>query len=366
MRDAFEDVTRLVRQGVADGWVPGAVLVVGYQGHLVFEMAAGMAALIPTPRRMTVDTVFDLASLTKAIATTTAIMLLVETGQVDLDAPLSAYIPAFGGTLSAPPTLRQLLSHCAGLPAWRAYYRDVSPDLPPAERRAAVYRAAHREPLSALPGTVVRYSDIGFLLLGELVETLSGLPFDAFCAKAIWEPLQLPGVRFYQPGQPPPSGLQFASTEACPWRGRVLTGEVHDENAWIMGGVAGHAGLFATARDVWRFAQGLLDGWHGRPWLVSTATLHAFLRRQSLPHGSSWALGWDTPSPGRSSAGRYFAPTAVGHLGFTGTSVWIDLARQVIVVLLTNRVHPSRQREGITTLRPLIHDAVMRALRIGT
>jgi CubicO group peptidase (beta-lactamase class C family) len=353
-------------QGVSDNCFPGAVLVVGYRGQVVFEMAVGAAALVPTPRRMTADTLFDLASLTKALATTTALMLLVDRGQVRLDAPLCAYTSALGDPRFASPTLRQILSHCAGLPPWRGYYHDVPSEWPELERRRAVYRAAHRESLLAATGTAVQYSDVGFILLGEVIETVTGLPLDVFCARAMGDVLQRPGLRFLPVASPLVSAVEFASTEACPWRGRILHGEVHDENAWIMGGVAGHAGLFGTARDVWRFAQGLLDGWHGRPWLVSTSTLHTFLQRQGLPNGSTWALGWDTPTPGYSSAGRHFAPTAVGHLGFTGTSVWIDLVRQVIVVLLTNRVHPSRQREGIRAFRPAIHDSVMRALRTGT
>jgi CubicO group peptidase (beta-lactamase class C family) len=141
---------------------------------------------------------------------------------------------------------------------------------------------------------------------------------------------------------------------------------VHDENAWIMGGVAGHAGLFATARQVWQFAQGLMEGLQGQRWLVSTSTLRTFTTRQDMPEGSTWALGWDTPTPGRSSAGQYNSSTAIGHLGFTGTSLWIDASQQVIVALFTNRVHPSRQREGIKTFRPLIHDAVMRALGLAS
>jgi CubicO group peptidase (beta-lactamase class C family) len=144
-----------------------------------------------------------------------------------------------------------------------------------------------------------------------------------------------------------------------------MDGEVHDENAWIMGGVAGHAGLFATGRQVWQFAQSLLQGLKGRSWLVSTLTARTFTTCQDTPEGSTWALGWDTPTPGKSSAGQYFSPAAIGHLGFTGTSLWIDPATQVIVVLLTNRVHPSRQREGIRTFRPLIHNAVVRALERG-
>jgi CubicO group peptidase (beta-lactamase class C family) len=363
--DGFGDVTHLLTQGVENGCFPGAVLAVGYAGQLVFEMAVGSAALMPEARRMTVGTTFDLASLTKPLATATALMGLVAASRVSLEAPVNAYLPTLAAPPHSAPTLRHLLTHSAGLPAWCPFYRDIQPDSPQLERRRQVYDAAHRVPLLTPAGTAVCYSDIGFILLGEVIEVISGVSLDEFCATAVFGALDLPGIHFRNTAQPQPSGAPVASTEACPWRGRVLNGEVHDENAWIMGGVAGHAGLFATARDLWRFAQGLVDGWHGRPWLVSTATLHAFLQRQGLPSGSTWALGWDTPTPGQSSAGRYFSPTAIGHVGFTGTSLWIDLARRLIVVLLTNRVHPSRRREGIKAFRPALHDAVMQALGLA-
>jgi serine-type D-Ala-D-Ala carboxypeptidase len=365
MRDGFRDVARLLRQAVEEKCFPGAVLVVGYQGKLVYEEAVGEAALIPSARRMTVDTVFDLASLTKPIATTTALMLLAEAGKLGLDAPVGTYLDAFRRPDRNSPTLRQFLSHCSGLPAWRPYYQNIGSHWPWSDRRRAVYAAVHREPFIASPGTTVRYSDAGFILLGELIETVTGTSLDEFCRQKIFAVLPVEGLGFRNLTQPQALGVPFASTENCPWRGRVLDGEVHDENAWIMGGVAGHAGLFATARQVWQFAQSLLNGLQGQAWLVSTATLRAFTTRQGIPQESTWALGWDTPTPGRSSAGRYFSPAAIGHLGFTGTSLWIDPAQQVIVTLLTNRVHPSRQREGIRAFRPLIHDAVMRALRLA-
>jgi CubicO group peptidase (beta-lactamase class C family) len=366
MRGEFQNVSRTLQQAVEGGCFPGGVLVVGYDGQLVYEAAVGEAALLPSRRSMTIDTMFDLASLTKPMATTTALMRLVEAGRVRLDVPISAYLSAFNAFGTTSPTLRQLLSHCSGLPAWRPYYQEIHPSWPPHDRRYAVYAAIHQEPLITTPGMVVQYSDAGFILLGELVETLSGIPLDEFCHQEIFAALQLADLRFLNLVRPQPPGVSYASTESCPWRGRILTGEVHDENAWVMGGVAGHAGLFGTARQVWQFAQHLLDGLKGRAWLVSPATLRAFTTRQGLPQGSTWALGWDTPTPGTSSAGRYFAPTAIGHLGFTGTSLWIDPAQQVIVVLLTNRVHPSRQREGIRAFRPVLHDAVMQALGLAS
>jgi serine-type D-Ala-D-Ala carboxypeptidase len=366
VRQGFQQVSRLLRRGVDEGCFPGAVLLVAYRGHLEYEAAIGHAACLPSTQCMTVDSVFDLASLSKPIATTTALMLLVEAGLVALDAPIDTYLDAFPHSDHEAPTLRQLLSHCSGLPAWRPYYLAIDPTWPQADRQRAVYAAVHRERLIARPGTLVQYSDAGFILLGELVETVSGQSLDEFCRQEIFAALHLEGIGFRILARPSQGAdIQFASTESCPWRGRVLNGEVHDENAWIMGGVSGHAGLFGTGRQVWRFAQGLLDGLRGRPWLVSTPTLQTFATRQGVPKESTWALGWDTPTPGKSSAGRYFSLDAIGHLGFTGTSLWIDPTQSVIVVLLTNRVHPSRQRKGIRTFRPRIHDAVMRALKIG-
>jgi CubicO group peptidase (beta-lactamase class C family) len=362
MAEGFQEVSRLLSQAIEEERFPGAVLVVGYQGKLVYETAVGAAALIPSPRRMTIDTVFDLASLTKPIATATALMLLVEAGMVRLDAPVDTYLDTCRRPDRDSPTLRQLLSHCSGLPAWRPYYQALDPSLPASARRRMVYAAVHCEALIDRPGSTARYSDVGFILLGELVEAVSGMPLDEFCRQKIFAGLQMEGLEFRNLARPRPAGAPFASTEHCPWRRHVLAGEVHDENAWIMGGVAGHAGLFATARQVWQFAQGLLGGMQGRAWLVSTSIVRAFTTRQGTPEGSTWALGWDTPTPGISSAGQYVSSTAVGHLGFTGTSLWIDATKQVIVVLLTNRVHPSRQRQGIKTFRPLLHDAVMRAL----
>ena len=362
MRDGFENVAWVLRQGLEAEYFPGAVLVVGYQGNVVYEEAVGNAALLPSARGMTVDTVFDLASLTKPIATATALMLLLESGRVRLDDPIGTYVSTWCRPPGDTPTLRQLLSHCSGLPAWRPYYQNIDPISPVLDRLRAVYAAVHREPLSSRPGTMVQYSDAGFILLGEIVETVAGMPLDAFCRREIFTALHTEGIDFRNLEHSRPAGIPFASTEQCPWRRLIMDGEVHDENAWIMGGVAGHAGLFATGRQVWQFAQSLLECLKGRSWLVSTLTARTFTTCQGTPEGSTWALGWDTPTPGNSSAGKYFSPAAIGHLGFTGTSLWIDPRTQVIVVLLTNRIHPSRQREGIRTFRPLIHDAVMRAL----
>jgi CubicO group peptidase (beta-lactamase class C family) len=364
MGHSFAEVAHLLMQGIEVESFPGAVLVVGYGGHVVYEAAVGHAALFPSPRRMTADTVFDLASLTKPIVTATALMLLIETGRVGLDEPVDSYIDTWCQPAADTPTLRQLLSHCAGLPAWRPFYQRVDYTFATPGQRPSVYAMVHRETPTSRPGTRTQYSDAGFIILGEVAETVTGMPLDTFCQQRICAPLQLGEMAFHPLGRARPADMAFASTEHCPWRRRILEGEVHDENAWIMGGVAGHAGLFATGRAVWRFGQSLLHGLRGHPWLVSTPTLRTFTTRQRAPAGTTWALGWDTPTPGKSSAGQYISPAAIGHLGFTGTSLWIDPEKDVIIVFLTNRVHPSRQRQGISTFRPRIHEAVMRALDV--
>ena len=196
MRDGFQDVACVLRQGVEAECFPGAVLVVGYQGKIVYEEAVGNAALIPSARRMTVDTVFDLASLTKPIATATALMLLLEAGRVRLDDPIGTYLDTWCRPACDTPTLRQLLSHCSGLPAWRPYYQTIDRTSPPLDRRRAVYAAVHREPLTARPGTMVQYSDAGFILLGEVVETVTGMPLDAFCRQDIFAALHLGDIEF--------------------------------------------------------------------------------------------------------------------------------------------------------------------------
>jgi CubicO group peptidase (beta-lactamase class C family) len=215
------------------------------------------------------------------------------------------------------------------------------------------------------PGAAAVYGDLDFIVLGALVEAVARQPLDAFCAERIFAPLGMRETFFVrlgdgEPGLAPALRRRVAATENCPWRGRILWGEVHDPNASVMGGVAGHAGLFSTADDVMSFAQALLDAWHGRPSPLPAARVREFTARQSLPEGSDWALGWDTPTAGTSSSGQHFSARSVGHLGFTGTSLWIDLEREAVVVLLSNRVHLVAKRSRFE-LRPLVHDLLMEA-----
>lgn len=418
---------QICRRGVSEGVAPGIVILVGNCRDILFHRAYGSRALVPTRLPMLPDTVFDLASLTKPIATTTAMMLLARDGRVRLDDPVSTVVPEFSDGAKGVVTFRQLLNHSSGLPAWKPYYEGIVtvpqaaailPALPPptpvipaqagievewgvgvrtpffrppvdsrlrgnggekggadGERcgngvagRGRVFAHIHAQPLEAAPGEHARYSDLGFILLGEVVERLTGKRLNRFCREAIFAPLWLASTFFVDPGQPsrashPISIHTLAATEDCPWRGKILCGEVHDDNAYAMGGVAGHAGLFSSAPDIHRFLRFL-----GRcredtePDFLPAAIVREFLEAERPLSGQTHVLGWDTPSPEGSSSGRHFSPKTVGHLGFTGTSVWWDLERDVHVVLLTNRVHPSRDNEGIREFRPRVHEAAMEAL----
>ena len=369
-------VDRALDKAIANAEIPGAVVVASrrYEDD-VLEHASVRGSAVVRPERMPMarDTIFDLASLTKVMATAPAMMRLVHEGAVSLDDPVSKHLPHFGERGKEAVTVRHLLTHSSGLKPWRAFHelllekeRKTGTRLigTPAARDFVLERI-FRSSLVHEPGAAAVYGDLDFIVLGALVEAVTREPLDAWCAAHVYRPLGLTNTGFVRPveggGAPPESVRQrFAATEVCPWRGRVVWGEVHDPNASVMGGVAGHAGLFATADDVHRFGCVLLDCWHGRSDAFAPEVVRSFFARQHVPENSDWALGWDTPTPGASSSGHHFSEAAVGHLGFTGTSIWIDLRQETVVVLLTNRVHPIARRSQFK-LRPLVHDLVMEA-----
>jgi CubicO group peptidase (beta-lactamase class C family) len=355
-------ILELLHGAAADGVFPGAVLLVSRAGHRLLFQAVGNAAIFPSRRPMTVQTIFDLASLTKSLATTLAVLVMVSRRDLDLDAPLADLLaPRSVPGDKAALTLRQLLSHSAGFPAWKPYYLELE-KLPQADRKGGLHELLLDEPLEYVPGEASLYSDLGFLVIQWIMEERTGVDLHRFTRENIYKPLDCPTLS-YRPLQQ--TTLQdprdFAATEQCPWRGRVLCGEVHDENAYVMGGVAGQAGLFGAAADVDRLLHAILRTragiGAGLPW--APERLEEFLRRAYPGPTRTWALGFDTPAAVGSSAGRLFSPETVGHLGFTGTSFWLDLRRQLAVILLTNRVHPTRTNEKIKAFRPVIHNAVM-------
>ncbi len=337
---------------VDSGAFPGAVLAVGRHGRLALLAAVGRYG-VDDPRPVEPGSVYDLASLTKVVGLTTACMLLVDEGKLALDVPVQRYLAEFRGAGKDAVTIRHLLTHSSGLPAWRPLYREAG-------SRAAALALVDTTPLATAPGEKFVYSDLGAMVLTQVVERITGEPIDRFLERRVFGPLGMPATRYL-----PPAGWRdrIAPTEIdTAFRHRLLRGEVHDENAGRLGGVSGHAGLFSNALDLSRFAALLLNGgaWDTLQ-LIRAETVAEFTRRQELPPGSSRALGWDTPSAG-SSAGHELSQRAFGHTGFTGTSLWMDPERDLFVVLLTNRVHPTRANTAILRVRPQVADLVVEAL----
>ncbi len=379
IRRKLARVDRAIDKAIAKAELPGAVVLARMprEGEVLEHVSVrGHAVLRPERLPMLRETIFDLASLTKPLATTTAILWLVHDGAVGLDDPVSKYLPLFSERDKDGVTLRHLLTHSSGLKPWRAFHelllekeRKTGEQLlgTPAAREMVIERVL-RSGLVHEPGAAAVYGDLDFIVLGALVEAVTHCRLDAFCRERIFAPL---GMRdtFFAPlvdgdGLAESVRRRVAATENCPWRERVLWGEVHDSNAWAMGGVAGHAGLFSSADDVMRFAQVILDVWHARSDALPRELLRHFTERQELPPGSDWALGWDTPTQAASSSGRHFSPRSIGHLGFTGTSLWIDLEREVVVTMLTNRVHQVAKKSRFD-LRSVVHDLILEAFAAG-
>jgi CubicO group peptidase (beta-lactamase class C family) len=368
----LDPIHAALQRAVEDGTFPGAVLAVRLRGALVYEGAVGRLSLQSDDEAVTLQTCYDLASLTKVLATTTALLLLIQRGQVALDDRIDHILPEFRESPVGVATVRQLLTHSSGLPGWRPYYERIAATeavqlgfLGSAAARQAMLSYIAQESLVYARGSRSLYSDLGFMLLGFAVERLSGESLAQFCERQIYDPLgahplaYLPYGGLAKQAVPTVPALTIAPTEEDAWRGRTLCGEVHDENAFAMDGVAGHAGLFGTAGAVLAVARAWMDGCLGQAGLLDPDLVRRFTMRQHRVSHSSWALGWDTPSV-PSSSGTLFSPESFGHLGYTGTSLWVDPATQLEVVLLSNRVHPTRRNERIRAFRPLIHDLICR------
>jgi CubicO group peptidase (beta-lactamase class C family) len=357
----WSPVMRYLDSAIASGAAPGAVLAVSHRGER-FMFSSGTIASEDTTQPGP-STVYDLASLTKVVALTPATMLAVSEGRLALDTAVQQYVPAFAGPNKERVTVRMLLAHVSGLPAWRPLYRE-------ARTREEVFALVDTTPLATPPGAQAVYSDLGAILLTQVVERVYGERIDSLVERRLFQPLGLASVRYL----PPPSWHEFiAPTELDPWRGRVLRGEVHDENAAIMDGVSGHAGLFGSAADLLTFAEWVLTQMEGRrgggaqhqseqdssdPPTLHPSVVAEFIRSQP---GSARALGWDTPSPG-SSAGQRLSSSSIGHTGFTGTSLWIDPEHDLAIVLLSNRVHPTRNNPRWGPVRATVADLVMTTL----
>ncbi len=370
MEARLQPVYRILEDGIAQPFVPhsgsraqdegrvtpGAVLAVGWKGSVAIH-PFGKLSYDADAATVKPDTIYDIASLTKVVGTTTLIMKLVESGKLQLDAPLGRYLPEW---LSAGKdrawrekvTLRHLLTHSSGLPAYKEFFLET-------KDRAEIVKRTFATPLEYETGTKSVYSDLGVILLGEVLRRVSGHSLGELFQQQVFSPLGMNATMF----NPPKSLLpRMAPTEFDKkLRKRLVHGQVHDENAYVMGGESAHAGLFSTAGDLAAFCQMMLNGGiYAHYRLVRRSTMEEFTRRQG-PDDSTRALGWDTASP-ESSSGHLLSSRAYGHTGFTGTSIWIDPAKELFIVLLTNRVHPTRENEAIRQLRPRVADAVVEAL----
>ncbi len=357
----LKPVYKVLDQQLANDAFPGGVLAVGYKGALAVH-PFGKFTRDKKAERVKADTLYDVASMTKVIVTTTLTMMLVEQNKLDLDAPVERYLPEFAAAAKSDPnpvwrsriTVRMLLLHDSGLPAHRDFFLQANGYGP-------ILRLVMAEPLVHEPGTQVEYSDLGMILEGEIVHRLFGETLDKLAQEKIFKPLGMKNSLFNPPAK---MRSRIAPTEYdATYRKKLMWGEVHDENAWAMGGVAGHAGLFTTAGDIAIFAQTILNGGiYGHYRIAQWSTIDMFTTRHQIGN-SARAIGWDVPtSP--STSGHYFSATSFGHTGFTGTSIWVDPERQLFVVLLTNRVNPTRSNEKIRQARPAVHDAIFHALDI--
>lgn len=346
-RGAFAVLTEAIGRAF-----PCCAVAVSYRGELVAHKALGCFTYDTLSPSVSLASIFDLASLTKVVATTAMAMILYERGVADLEMPVTSVVPEFASSDARRSniTLHMLLAHSSGLPAYEKLFLQ-------AKTREDLLRAAFCVNLTSDPGVHTEYSDIGFIILGVALERLADESLDRFCQREVFGPLAMSHTTL----SPVPALRESIPPTADDrtFRHRIIQGEVHDENASVLGGVAGHAGLFSTAEDLARFAHAVLNGGHP---ILRADTVELFARRETAPEGTTRALGWDTPSA-PSQSGKYFSARSFGHLGYTGTSLWIDPERQLSVTLLTNRTWPDGQNQAIKQVRPAFHDAVVEGLQ---
>jgi len=369
------DIDRCIQTGVADKTFSGAACIASVGGKIFHRGIYGCPSTPPPVRKLGFDALFDLASLTKPLGTGLAALLLASQNRLDLNASITKTIPELKDAKFEKVTIDMLLEHTSGLPAVRNYGQDLEraeAKLIASERTLGTSKAMTfvRAALADLrlesePGTKVVYSDVGFILLGLIIENIVGKPLDVYLAREVYRPLGLHDDLFFvrlddDRGRQRLLRRTFAATEDCKWRKKLLQGEVHDPNAWAMGGVAGHAGLFGTVDAVWTLVKSLWESYKGDSRVFHNGTVRRFWTRSKRLRDTTRTLAWDTPSAQNPSAGKRFSLTSVGHLGFTGTSVWIDLSTDIIGVVLTNAAHPTPEgkQEKMQKFRPRVYDLI--------
>jgi CubicO group peptidase (beta-lactamase class C family) len=364
-----KDIKKLLEKGIKDEIFPSAAVGISCglgreKKEITFH--CGNATFYPQKRLLKKDNFFDLASLTKPLATTMAILCLIKDNKIEIEEKLSSLIEKKIGGEKNKITTRHLLSHSSGFPAHREYFKILK-KRPFNKNNDFVEKLILEEALEYKPGTLSLYSDLGFILLGRIIEKKVECSLEKYVEEKVLKPLGMEKNIFYNPL----NGVKknhnktlFTATENCPWRKKVLCGEVHDDNCYTLGGVTGHSGLFGNIKGVLAYTGVILEMWKGvaKHPNINNEDLGVFLTRQQQIPGSSWALGFDTPAITESSSGNYLSKKSVGHLGFTGTSFWIDPEKNVVIVLLTNRVHPSRENTKIKQFRPNFHDRIMEKL----
>ena len=359
-------LSALCWQGVEEGIYPGAAAMVARKDKKKWHKTVASCGYTHADGKgVQVDenTFFDLASLTKPLCTAMGFYYLAGAAALDLNSQVST-LPCCKNYPRLWQNIRlvDLLSHSSGLPAYRPYYQ-VFPPVQQAENKTKLLHLVQHEALVYQTRGQCLYSDLGYMILGNILEEMSDLSLDVFFSRFLADPCGLDADIGFRPiDQSKADTSQIAATEQCPWRKRLLVGEVHDEHAWLMHGVAGHAGLFGKVEAVAALCILLVDIWYGQ---ARHPNLDSTIVRQALSYKTKaglWALGFDRPSPGQSSSGDYFSANSVGHLGYAGTSFWIDLEQKIVVVLLTNRVHPSRENKKIQQFRPYFHNRIMREL----
>lgn len=348
-----------MQQAVSEKIFPGGALLVSKSGSVIFNKTYGTANIF-AKQPLTHETVFDLASLTKPLATSLAVMILIQENKLKLDQTIGTIIASLKNSPKSEIKIKHLLSHTSGLPDYRPYYLKIC-KLLAKSRKETLRKYLINEPLISSVGEKTIYSDLGFMVLDWVIETVSGFRLDRFITRKAYQPLGLTDLFFIDLENKIPEKM-YAATEKCPWRNLLLNGMVHDENAFTIGGISGHAGLFGTAESVHKLLIELLNSYRGvsQKNIFDKNLVRQFLDRKTE---DARALGFDVPSKEGSSCGNFFTKAAtVGHLGFTGTSFWMDLNQMIIVILLTNRIHPTRNNEGIKTFRPKLHNEVMKQI----
>jgi len=349
----LDSLETCLNQAIGDSVFPGCAIAVGFQGKLIFEQSFGNFIYDPHSSKVEVNSIFDLASVTKVVATTTISMILYDQRRLNLDWRVVDIVPAFQGNDKEKVTIRQILTHTSGLPGWIRFYLELN-------GKERIVREICKTELVNEPGTVYVYSDLGMILMQNIIETITKKTLDHLVLDYITTPLGMKRT-FYNPD----SSLknEIVPTEISEWHQKLVHGFVHDENTFVMGGISGHAGLFSTVQDLSVFCQMYLNGGlYDNKRILKTETIDLFTTRQNMVGESTRALGWDTRSEQYSMAGDYMSMRAFGHSGFTGTTIWIDPENQVFVVLLSNRVYPTRENRKISMVRPVVHNYVMKAL----